>query len=114
MLVEPTSFGTRGSEVQNPTATCGSRASCGPSLREKVIDVSRGLSKSALSLQVRAGRSDSIIFGIENSDLVTLVALVVKDKFVSVILMCAGCHPNYCVLKVTTFLPAIMSKRSAQ
>jgi len=46
-------------------------------LREKLIDVSRSLSKSALSLQVRAGRGDSITLGIENRDLITVVALVV-------------------------------------
>ena len=65
-------------------------ASCGRSLREKVIDVSRRLSKSPLSLQVRAGRGDSIAFGIENRDLITVEALVVKYKLVSVIAMCAG------------------------
>ena len=59
----------------------GAHASCGPSLREKVIDVSRRLSKSALSLQVHAGRSDTITLGIENHDLITVIALVVKYKF---------------------------------
>jgi positive regulator of sigma E activity len=67
-------------------------ASCGPSLREKLIDVSRRLSKSTLSLQVRAGRGDSITLGIEDRDLITVIALVVKYKLVSVIAMCAGCH----------------------
>ena len=70
----------------------GAHASCGPSLREKVIDVSRRLSKSALSLQVGAGRGDSITFGIQNCDLITVVALVVKYKLVPVMAMCAGCH----------------------
>ncbi len=69
-----------------------SYASSGPSLREKLIDVSRRLSKSALSLQVRAGRGDSITLGIENRDLITVITLVVKYKLVSVIAMCAGCH----------------------
>ena len=67
-------------------------ASCGPRGARKVIDVLRRLSKSALSLQVRAGRGDSIALGIENRDLITVVALVVKYKLVSVIAMCAGCH----------------------
>ena len=75
-----------------PTVWGWSYASFGPSSREKLIDVSRRLSKSALSLQVRAGRGDSITLGIENRDLITVVALVVKYKFVSVIGMCAGCH----------------------
>ena len=69
-----------------------SYASSGPSLREKLIDVSRRLSKSALSLQVRAGRGDSITLGIENRNLITVITLVVKYKLVSVIAMCAGCH----------------------
>ena len=43
------------------------------------------LSKSALSLQVRAGRRDPIALGIENRDPITVVALVVKCKLVSVI-----------------------------
>ena len=68
------------------------RALYGPSLREKVIDVSRRHSKSALSLQVHAGRGDSIILGIQYRDLETVVALVVKYKLVSVIAMFAGCH----------------------
>ena len=59
-------------------------------MREKLIDVSRSLSKSALSLQVRAGRGDSITLGIENRDLITVIALVVKYKFVSVKAFCAG------------------------
>ena len=54
--------------------------SCGPSLREKLIDVSRRLSKSTLSLQARAGRGNSITLGIENRDLITVIALVVKYK----------------------------------
>ena len=69
-----------------------STASSGPSLREKLIDVSRRLSKSALSLQVRAGRGDSITLGIENRDLIMVITLVVKYKLVSVIAMCASCH----------------------
>jgi hypothetical protein len=67
-------------------------ASCGPLLRQKVIDVSRRLSKSALSFQVRAGRGDSIALGIENRDVITVVVRVVEYKFVAVIAMCAGCH----------------------
>jgi hypothetical protein len=67
-------------------------ASCSPRLREKLIDVSRRFSKSSLSLQVRAGRRDSIALWIENRDPITVVALVVKYKLVSVIAMCAGCH----------------------
>ena len=70
----------------------GGRTPHGPSLREKLIDVSRSLSKTALSLQVRAGRGDSITLGIENRDLITVIALVVERKLVSVIAMCAGCH----------------------
>ena len=70
----------------------GTHASCGPSLREKAIAVSRRLSKSALSLKVHAGRSDTITLGIENHDLITVIALVVKYKFVSVMTMRAGCH----------------------
>jgi hypothetical protein len=92
----------------------GAHASCSPLLREKVIDVSRRLSKSALTLQVHAGRGDPLTFGIENRDLITVVTRLAKYKLVFVIPMFAGRHPNYCVLKVTTFLPAIMSKRSAQ
>ena len=61
-------------------------------LRTKLIDAARRLSKSALSLQVRAGRRDPIALGIENRDPITIVALVVKCKLVSVIAMCAGCH----------------------
>jgi len=72
-----------------------SHASCGRSLREKVIDVSRRLSKSPLSLQVRACRDNSITFGIENRDLITVEAFVVKYKLVSVIAMCAGCHLGF-------------------
>ena len=70
----------------------GTYASCGPSLREKVIDESRRLSKSALSLQVRAGRGYSITLGIENRDLIMVIALVVKYKLISVIAVCARCH----------------------
>jgi hypothetical protein len=93
------SLGERGPGIVGPlppevTRDCGgwSYASCGPSSREKLIDVSRRLSKSALSLQVRAGRGDSITLGIENRDLITVVALVVKYKLVSVMVMCTGCH----------------------
>ena len=64
----------------------------GPSLRKKLIDAARRLSKSALSLQVRAGRRDPIALGIENRDPITVVALVVKCKLVSVVAVCAGCH----------------------
>jgi hypothetical protein len=66
--------------------------SCGPSLREKVVDVLRRLSKSALSFQVHPGRGNPITLGIENRDPITAVALVVKYKFVSVIAVRAGCH----------------------
>jgi len=41
---------------------------------------------------VDAGRGDSITLGIENRDSITVVALVMKYKLVSVIAMCAGCH----------------------
>jgi hypothetical protein len=68
-------------------------ASCGAPLREKVIDVIRRLSKSALSLQVHAGRGDSITLGIENRHPITVVALVVKYKLVIVIAMRAGFMP---------------------
>jgi len=64
----------------------------GPSLRKNLIDASRRLNKSALSLQVRASRRDPIALGIENRDPITVVAFVVKCKLVSVIAMCAGCH----------------------
>ena len=67
-------------------------ASRGPSLRKKLIDAARRLSKSALSLQVRASRRDPIALGIENRDPITVIAFVVKCKLVSVIAMCAGCH----------------------
>ncbi len=68
------------------------QASYGQSLRQKVIDVSRRLSESTLSLQVRAGRRDAMILGIENRDLITVVAVLVKYKLVSVIAMSAGRH----------------------
>ena len=55
------------------------------SLRKKLIDAARRLSKSALSLQVRAGRRDPIALGIENRDPIRVVALVVKCKLVSVV-----------------------------
>jgi hypothetical protein len=74
--------------------TCVRHASCGAPLREKVIDVTRRLSKSALSLQVHAGRGDSITLGIENRDPITIVALVMKYKLVTVIAMRAGCHAD--------------------
>jgi hypothetical protein len=61
-------------------------------LRKKLIDAARGLSKSALSLQVRPSRRDPIALGIENRHPITVVAFVVKCKLVSVIAMCAGCH----------------------
>src|SRR6516162_3682534 len=64
----------------------------GPSLRKKLIDAARRLSESALSLQVRASRRDPIALRIENRYPITVVALVVKCKLVSVIAMCAGCH----------------------
>jgi hypothetical protein len=75
-------------------ATCArvQVTSCGPSLREKVIDVLRRLSKSPLSFQVHAGRGVPITLGIENRDSITAVALVVKYEFVSVIAVRAGCH----------------------
>src|SRR6516162_7698432 len=64
--------------------------SCGPSLRKKLIDAARRLSKSALSLQVRVGRRDPIALGIENRDPITVVAFVVKCMLVSVIAMSAS------------------------
>jgi hypothetical protein len=64
----------------------------GPSLRKKLIDAARRLSKSALSLQMRAGRRDPVAVGIENRDPITVIALVVKCKLVSVIAMCASSH----------------------
>jgi hypothetical protein len=67
------------------------------SLNEKAIDVSRRLPKSALSLQVRAGRGDLLTVGTENRDLISVVALVVKFEPVSVITMCTGCHPIYSI-----------------
>jgi hypothetical protein len=66
--------------------------SCGPLLCLKLIDVSRRLSKSALSFQVRAGRGDPIALGIENRDVIAIVVRVVEYEFVAVIAMCAGCH----------------------
>ena len=56
-------------------------------MRKKLIDAARRLSKSALSLQVRAGRRDPIALGIENRDPITVVALVVKCKLLVVIAM---------------------------
>jgi hypothetical protein len=53
-------------------------------LRKKLIDAARRLSKSALSLQVRAGRRDPIALGIENRYPITVVAFVVKCKLVDV------------------------------
>ena len=41
---------------------------------------------------MRTGRRDPIALGIENRDPITVVALVVKCKLVSVVAMCAGCH----------------------
>jgi len=61
-------------------------------LRKKLIDAAGRLRKSALSLQVRAGRRDPIALGIENRYPITVVAFVVKCKLVSVIAMCAGRH----------------------
>ena len=60
-----------------------------------VIDISRSLSNSALSLQVRASRTDLLSLRVKNSDLITIVAFVAKHKLVSVIAMCADCHPIY-------------------
>jgi len=60
-----------------------------------MIDVPRRLGKSALSLQVRACRGDSITFGIENRDLITVVVLVVKYELVSVIAMAVGGHFDF-------------------
>src|SRR5271167_4962113 len=78
VLPKPFSVILAGGGYARRCARGGSHASCGPSLREKLIDVSRSLSKSALSLQVRAGRGDSITPGIENRDLITVIALVVQ------------------------------------
>jgi hypothetical protein len=61
-------------------------------LREKVIDVPGRFSKSALSLQVRAGRGNSITLGIKNRDVITVVVRLVKYKLVTVIPMGAGGH----------------------
>ena len=61
-------------------------------MREKAIDVSRRLSKSALSFQVHAGRGDAITLGIENCNLITAVAFVVKCKLIPVMAMRAGYH----------------------
>lgn len=79
-------------------------ASCGASLREKMFDVSRRLSKSALLLQVGAGRSDSLAVGIENRDLIMVVAPAVKHQFVPAIAMCAGCHSSFS-MKLTSIDP---------
>jgi hypothetical protein len=65
-------------------------ASCGASLREKVIDVSRRLSKSALSFQVHAGRGDAITLGVENCDLITVIAFVAQYKFAFVGALCGA------------------------
>ena len=67
-------------------------ASDGPLLCEKAIDVPGRFSKSALSLQVRAGRGNSIALGIENRDVITVVVRLVKYKLVTVIPMGAGGH----------------------
>jgi hypothetical protein len=61
-------------------------------LREKLIDVPGRFSKSALSLQVRAGRGNSITLGIENRDVITVVVRPVKYKLVTVIPMGAAGH----------------------
>jgi hypothetical protein len=79
-------------------------ASSGASLREKMFDVSRRLSKGALLLQVAAGRSDSLTVGIENRDLIMVIALAVKDEFVPAIAMCAGCHSSFS-MKLTSKRP---------
>jgi hypothetical protein len=68
------------------------QASDGPLLREKVIDVPGRFSKSALSLQVRAGRGNSITLGTENRDVITVVVRLVKYKLVTAISMGAGGH----------------------
>lgn len=39
-----------------------------------------------------AGQGDTVALGIEDRDLITVVALVVKYKLVSVMVMCTGCH----------------------
>jgi hypothetical protein len=57
-----------------------------------VIDVPGRFSKSALSLQVRAGRGNSITLGIKNRDVITVVVRLVKYKLVTVIPMGAGGH----------------------
>ena len=71
-------------------------------MREMVFDVRRRLSKSALLLQVGAGRSDSLTVGIENRDLIMIVALAVKHEFVPAIAMCAGCHSSFSVKLTST------------
>jgi hypothetical protein len=70
------------------------RALDGPLLPEKVIDVPGRFRKSALSLQVRAGRGNSITLGIENRDVITVVVRLVKYKLVTVTPMGAGGHVN--------------------
>jgi len=60
-----------------------------------MIDVLRCLGESTLSLQVDAGRCDSLAFRIENNDLITVVAFAVKRQFVSVMDMRAGRHLSY-------------------
>ena len=70
----------------------GAHASCGTSFGEKLIDVSRRFSKSALSLQVDARQRGSLTLRIENRDLITVIALPLKYEFVSMMAMCAGRH----------------------
>jgi hypothetical protein len=104
------------------------RASDGPLLREKVIDVPGRFSKSTLSLQVRAGRGNSITLGIENRDVITVVVRLVKYQLVTVIPMGAGGHVdllnetwirhrmvppgNYLILQRCSPLPTRRSNKS--
>ena len=61
---------------------------------QQLIDRSRCFDKSALSLQVRAGRGYSPAVGIEDRDPITVVVLVMEFKFIAVIAMCPACHDD--------------------
>jgi len=60
--------------------------------RGLVAGYSLSAATSELSWRVRTSRGNSIILGIENRDLITVVAFVVKHELVSVIAMGASCH----------------------
>jgi hypothetical protein len=91
-ITEIPSVSQRASFAGSP---CMSHTSGGATLREKVFDVSRRLSKSTLLLQVGAGLSNSLTVGIENRDPIMVVALAVKHEFIPAIAMCAGCHSSF-------------------